>query len=198
MRLRHRSIRFTKTAETIVGGFVNWFSDQTAIPFGQIEELKIGGSPIRGGFDIDAFALENLKILRVALWGWRVRGGGFCARSTQYRRRGFLVSPSERSYILGYDEPSHDVAYKSSQGKEAGRLPAGAFSLSGRTLESDRDLAEGLREHVLEVGLEHEMEDVGLLLFCSASTVSGLPSADDLTLLLLSIYPTRTYLLVLL
>ena len=45
------------------GGFVDWFSDQTAILFGQMEELEIGGYPFATGFHINAFALENLRVL---------------------------------------------------------------------------------------------------------------------------------------
>ena len=47
---------------------VDWLSDQTLIPLGQIEDLKVEGSPFTTGFPISFFALENLRVLRVALW----------------------------------------------------------------------------------------------------------------------------------
>ena len=44
----------------------DWLSDQTLIPYGQIEDLTVEGSPSTAGFPISFFALENLEVLRVA------------------------------------------------------------------------------------------------------------------------------------
>ena len=45
---------------------VDWFSDQTCISFGQIEDLKVEIHPTATGFPISAFAFENLSVLRLA------------------------------------------------------------------------------------------------------------------------------------
>jgi len=48
---------------------IDWSPDQTFVPFGQIEDLKLEGSaPTPTGLPIDVFALENLRVLRMALW----------------------------------------------------------------------------------------------------------------------------------
>ena len=49
---------------------IDWSPDQTCIPFGQIEDLKFEGcSPTPTDLPINVFALENLRVLRMALWG---------------------------------------------------------------------------------------------------------------------------------
>ena len=45
---------------------VDWFSDQTPIPFGQIEDLKVEFDIIVTEFPISAFAFENPRVLRIA------------------------------------------------------------------------------------------------------------------------------------
>ena len=58
-------VSFRATASTPV----DWSPDQTCIPFGQIEDLEFRGcSPVPTGFPINFFALENLRVLRVALF----------------------------------------------------------------------------------------------------------------------------------
>jgi len=58
--------KFHTTADTTL---VDWPPHQTRIPFGQIEDLEFrGGPPFPTGFPINVFALENLRVLRVALF----------------------------------------------------------------------------------------------------------------------------------
>ena len=45
---------------------VDWFSDETCTPFGQIEDLKVEGWSVTMDFPINVFAFENLGVLRVA------------------------------------------------------------------------------------------------------------------------------------
>lgn len=47
---------------------VDWFSDQSHIPFGQIEDLKVESRSIDTYFPINIFALGNLRVLRAVLW----------------------------------------------------------------------------------------------------------------------------------
>jgi len=62
-------VSFKKLHTTMFTTLVDWSPDQTCIPFGQIEVLEFrGGPPFRTGFPINAFALENLRVLRVALF----------------------------------------------------------------------------------------------------------------------------------
>jgi hypothetical protein len=46
---------------------VDWFSDQTCIQFGQIEDLEVGGRSANFGFLANIFAFENIRVLRMAL-----------------------------------------------------------------------------------------------------------------------------------
>jgi hypothetical protein len=142
---------FYTTGGTAVGGFVDWFSSQAAIPFGQIEELIIGGSPVMAGFGIDAFALENLKILRVTLWD---------GESAEAVLRPFHPVPQmgvpcqslrEMEYThwdTGGPFPTSLISLVEER-KQAG-CQLELFRL-GLTRESDRDLARGLRKHVLQL-----------------------------------------------
>ena len=60
------SFRVPPPTETTL---LDWSPDQTWIPFGQIEDLEFRGlSPTRIGLHINAFALENLRVLRVVLF----------------------------------------------------------------------------------------------------------------------------------
>jgi len=57
---------FRTTAST---NLVDWPPDKTCVPFGQIEDLKFQGCPPPPtGLPINVFALENLRVLRVALF----------------------------------------------------------------------------------------------------------------------------------
>jgi hypothetical protein len=47
---------------------VDWFSDQTYIPFGRIEDLKVEAHSVATDFPISTLPLENLMVLRIALW----------------------------------------------------------------------------------------------------------------------------------
>jgi len=48
---------------------LDWSPDQTCIPFGQIEDLEYRGPfTTPTGLPLNAFVLENLRVLRVALW----------------------------------------------------------------------------------------------------------------------------------
>ena len=44
---------------------IDWFFDQTCIPFGKIEILHVSGYRIAGPLPLYVFALENLRVLRV-------------------------------------------------------------------------------------------------------------------------------------
>jgi len=57
---------------------VDWFSDQTCIPFGQIEDLKVEIHPTATGFPISAFAFENLSVLRLAPMNVQLIEGFLC------------------------------------------------------------------------------------------------------------------------
>ena len=146
------SVYYT-TDEDAIGGFANWFSNQTAIPLGQIEELEIGDSPGVAGFHMDAFALENLKILRVGVWN-----GEFVEE---------ILRPFHPAPQMGVPCQSlREVEYTNCWSND-GPFPASVISLAKErkqagyqlrvfrlvvTPESYRnDLAEELREHVLEV-----------------------------------------------
>lgn len=56
---------FGTTADPIA---FDWFSDETCIPFGQIEDLKVDGWFVDTDFHIDIFAFENLRVLRSTSW----------------------------------------------------------------------------------------------------------------------------------
>ena len=139
------------TANPAAARLVDWFSDQTIIPFGQVEELRAGRFPAPG-FPIDAFALENIRILRVA-----------SLRDEQ---------SAEVFLRLFHPEPCAGVPCRSLREIECtcwgtgGPLPRPFISLvrerkrAGYQLEffclsvaqeSDRDLLGELREHVGEV-----------------------------------------------
>ena len=145
---------FYAPGETTVSGLVNWFSNQMAVPFGQIEELEIGGSPSVAGFHIDAFALENLKILRIAVWY-----GDFAVEVL----RSFHPVPQtgvpcqslrEIEYTYwGTDKqfPTTFIGLAKERKRAGYQLELVRLVV---TQESDRDLAEELREHVLEVQAE--------------------------------------------
>jgi hypothetical protein len=73
---------------------VDWFYDQTCIPFGQIEDLKVDGGSADAKFLANFFAFENLRVLRIALSNTRfiegflrllhpVPGAGVPCRSLQ-------------------------------------------------------------------------------------------------------------------
>ena len=142
---------FYVTAETAVGGFINWFSNHMAIPLGQVEELKIWGSATVPGFHIDAFALDNLKILRISLWDGEF--GEVVLRSFHPVSQTGVPCQSLREIEYTYwgtDGPfPMSLARLVKERKQAG-YQLGIFRLLV-TRESDRDLAEELREHVSEV-----------------------------------------------
>ena len=142
---------FYATVETTVGGFVNWFSNQSVIPFGQIEELKIGGSPAAAGFHINAFALENLKVLRVELWV------GELAEEVlrPFRPVPQTGVPCQSLREIEYTYWGTDGSLPTSLISLAKERRQAGYQLGLFRLvviqESDRDLAEELREDVLEV-----------------------------------------------
>jgi len=47
---------------------VDWFSDQTCIPFGQIEDLEVNGYPTDMHSNFNVFAFENIEVLRMVGW----------------------------------------------------------------------------------------------------------------------------------
>ena len=131
--------------------FVDWFSNQTAIPFGQMEELEIGGYPFATGPHIDAFALENLRVLRVAIWDGEFVEEVFRPFHPVPQAGVPCQSLREIEYTYwGINGPfSASLISLAEERKRAG-YQLGLFRLVVAQ-ESDRDLAEELREHVLEV-----------------------------------------------
>ena len=142
---------FCDMADSTTDWFVDWFSNQTAIPFGQIEELQIGGSLLVAGFHIDVFALENLKILQVALWD-----GEFVEEVLRpfhpVPQKGVpCQSLREIEYTYwGTNGPFPTSLISLAEERKRAGYQLGLFCLVF-VQESDRDLAEELREHVLEV-----------------------------------------------
>jgi len=63
------NVSFSVPHSTTNTTLLDWSPDQTCIPFGQIEDLEYRGRfPTDTGLPINAFVLENLRVLRVALW----------------------------------------------------------------------------------------------------------------------------------
>ena len=133
---------------------VDWFSDQACIPFGQIEDLKIGAFPIAAAFPIDVFALENLRVLRITLWDVQAIDGFLqlfhpdpilgvpcrCLQEIECTYWG-LLGPLSRP-LISLARERREAGYK----LELISLPV--------VQEFDRHLVEELREHVGEVRLE--------------------------------------------
>ena len=145
---------FYATAEATVGGLVNWFSNQTAIPVGQIEELKIRGSLSVAGFYIDPFVLENLKILRIAPWDGELAEEVLRPFHPTPQTEVPCRSLREIEYTYwgtGGQFPTLLISLAKER-KQAG-YQLGFFRLI-ITHESDPNLAEELKEHVLEVQTE--------------------------------------------
>jgi hypothetical protein len=146
-------VSFSVSCTTFDPAIVDWFSDRTYIPFGRIEDLKVGGSPASTGFHINVLALENLRVLQIGLWD-----GEFT--------RGLLDSlhpgPMAEIPCRSLQEIEVEYTYWNSEGSLPGllislvreRKRAGHQLRLVRILyarESERDLVEELREHVGEV-----------------------------------------------
>ena len=131
---------------------VDWFSDQTWIPFGQIEDLKVEAYPIAGDPSISVFALENLRVLRITLHDTRFTegflhmfhpdpGAGIPCRSLQEIE--YFTWGSPRPYL----SPLIDLVRER---KQAG-YQLGLVCIILFAQEPDGDLGEELREYVGEV-----------------------------------------------
>ena len=66
---------FRKTADPVP---VDWFSDETCIPFGQIEDMRVEGWSATMDLPINVSAFENLGVLRVTPRNARFAKGLLC------------------------------------------------------------------------------------------------------------------------
>jgi hypothetical protein len=128
---------------------VYWFSDQTCIPFGQIEVLEVNPTDVNS--HVNVFAFENLGVLRIVRWD-----GKFSDRFLR------LFHPHPVAGVPCRFLGRVECAYWGSQGP----LPWSLINLAGKrkragyqlglvylwiAQESARDLVEELRKHVGEV-----------------------------------------------
>jgi len=143
-------ITFGTTVDPIT---VDWFSDETCIPFGRIEDLKVEGWLTDTDFPINTFALENLGILRVSRWE---------AEFIEKFLRLFHPDPGagvpcqslrEIDFIhLGLEESSRRSLISLVRERKRAGHQLRLLRLS-TVQESHQDLAEELRKHVAEVRL---------------------------------------------
>jgi hypothetical protein len=144
------------SASCTAGGpaIIDLLFDRTCIPLEQIEDLTFGGGPpIVAGFPINVFALENLRVLHVLLWGGEFTKGLLCSlhpdpgagvpcRSLQEIKIG-------RSYWGPQDPLSRLFMSLVRERKRAGhQLRCICLAV---TQGSDLDFVEELGEHVGEV-----------------------------------------------
>jgi len=133
---------------------VDRFSDQTCVPMGQIEDLKLeGDSPTAAGFPIDFFALRSLRVLRVAIWGGEYTEELLCSLRPESGAE--VPCPSLEEIEIehcywGSQEPLPrlfiDLVRERKRVGHQLRLVCLVV-----TPDSDQDLVEELREHVEEV-----------------------------------------------
>ena len=130
---------------------VDWFSDQTCLPFCRIETLSVHGYVPDADFPVNIFAFENLRVLRISSWDAHFAEGllrslhpdpgvGIPCRSLreiEYASRGIMELPLGLLVSLVKER------------KEAGHhLELVGLSVVG---ESDQDLVEELRAYVGKV-----------------------------------------------
>jgi hypothetical protein len=127
---------------------VDWFSDETHIPFEQIEDLTIEGrhSFSTANFPINAF--ENLGVLRVIPWDVEIVEGFL--RLLSPRAGTSCLSLREIRYT--YQEPLDALISLARERKLAGHRLELVWLFT--VPEFDEDRAEELREHVGEVRRE--------------------------------------------
>ena len=132
---------------TMGGSYVDWFSDQTCNPFGQIEDLEVNGYSADMN---NAFIFENLRVLRIDQWD-RERGKWFLRLlhpdpvtgvPCRFLRRIECASPTFPESHLG------SLTRLLRKRKQAG-YQLELFCLSIEQ-EYDLDLVKELREHVGE------------------------------------------------
>jgi hypothetical protein len=130
---------------------VDWFSDQTCIPFGQIEDLRVEGSPIIIPFPISAFALENLRVLRVSLWDAQFTEG-FLRSLHPDPVVGVPCRPLRKIECIywGFQEPLPRSLISLARERKRAGYQLGLVYLSAVQV-SCQDLVEELREYVEEV-----------------------------------------------
>ena len=133
---------------------VDRFSDQTCIPLGQIEDLKLeGGSPTAAGFPIDFFALRSLRVLRVAFCGGAYTKELLCSLHPKSGAEVPCPSLEEIEIEHGYwgsQEPLPRLFINLvRERKRVGRQLRLVCLVATQNL--DQDLVEELREHVEEV-----------------------------------------------
>ena len=143
---------------TIENPSVDWFSDQTCIPFGQIEDLEVDGHSTDMNFHVNALVFENLRVLRIIRWERQLSerllrmlhpdlGTGVPCRSL--RKIECTCWTSSESLL-------RSLASLVKKRKRAGhRLELVCLPF---VQESNQDLMEELREHVGEV-LADDMND---------------------------------------
>jgi hypothetical protein len=144
---------FSASCTAAGSSIVDWFSDRTYIPVGQIEDLRVGGYPASRGFHINVFALENLRVLRIGLWDGQFTRGLLGSLHPDPRAgvpcRSLQEIEIESAYS-GPEEPLRKLLISLvRERKRAGHQLR--FVCILYVQESDRDLVEELREHVGEV-----------------------------------------------
>ena len=127
---------------------VDWFSDGTCIPFGQIEDLAFEGrySSDIANFPINVF--ENLGILRVIPWGAQFAEGVLLLLSPGV----VIPCPSLREIRYTYQAPLAPLINLARERKRAGHQLELVLLLTIYQFNEDR--AEELRKYVGEVRLE--------------------------------------------
>ena len=135
---------------------VDWFSDRTCIPFGQIEDLTIESSPLSVIFPVSIFVLENLKILRVTLWDTDFVEG--CLRLFHPDPEAGVPCQSLQQIecaCWGFPQPvARSLINLVRERKQAGH----ELSLLGLLIEQefDQGLVDELKEHVGRVRIGRE------------------------------------------
>jgi len=136
---------------TVGGPSIDWFCNQTCIPFGQIEDLEINGHPTDANFNINIFIFENLGVLRMGRWGGRF--GERFLRSLDQDPAAGVPCRSLQEIECTYLRPQRPLQWPltsiAKKRKRAG-YQLGLVSLWVAQW-SCQELVEELREHVGEV-----------------------------------------------
>lgn len=128
---------------------LHWFSDETRIPFGQIEDLKLEGSYVPTNFPINLF--KNVKKFWVSPWSERYVGG-FLQLLYPHPETG-IPCPSLREIEYSFWSPPGPytrplISLVRERERVGHRLELVSISAIGRL---DQELEEGLKEHVGEL-----------------------------------------------
>jgi len=125
---------------------IDWFFDETCIPFEQIEALTVGGS-IAADSPINVLSFKNLRILQMAHWNTEFTGEFF--RPLHPNPGAEVPCQSLREIQFTYWESLESLVSLVRERKRAGHQ-LGLVCLSS-AYGFDEDLMEELKEHVGEV-----------------------------------------------